>query len=234
MTVSCADCQVRDISLCGSLTDRELETLSSFGRRKIAARGDTLVWAGDASEIVANILSGVLKLSMSTSDGREQIVGLLFPADFIGHPYAEQTDFTITALTDAELCVFSRHQFRNMMEGHSRMERALLQRTLAALDEARGRMLMLGRRSAGEKIAAFLLEMATRSQDGCTKAPLREPLTFDLPLSRGQIADVLGLTIETVSRQITKLKTGGVIALPSIRSVTILNAQALKDMAESG
>lgn len=108
------------------------------------------------------------------------------------------------------------------------MERLLLQRTFAALEEARGRMLMLARSSAGEKVAALLLGMADRAAGSGCSASAAGPVTFDLPLSRGQIADVLGLSIETVSRQMTGLKDAGIVALPGVRAVTIRDRPALE------
>ncbi|CAN5325367.1 Crp/Fnr family transcriptional regulator FnrL [soil metagenome] len=239
VTNICVDCAVRDQSLCGSLTDRELTALNTLGRRQKVTRGETVIWAGDESVVCANLLSGVLKLSASTSGGREQIVGLLYPADFIGRPYAEEADFTVTALTDAELCVFPRKRFETVLEDHARMERLLLQRTFAALDEARSRMLMLSRSSAAEKVAGFLLGMADRAGGTGCRASADGPMTFDLPLTRGQIADVLGLTIETVSRQLTSLKSAGIIALPGVRAVTIrdrvgLQARASANQARPG
>ena len=229
----CADCGVRDQALCGSLTDAELTALNTLGRRQTIARGETMVWAGDDSIVCANLVSGVLKLVASTADGREQIVGLLYPADFVGQPYAEQADFTITALTEAELCVFPRKPFERVLEDHQRMERLLLQRTLAALSDARGRMLTLARSSAAEKVAGFLLDMAARAGTAGCRATPDGPLTFDLPLTRGQIADVLGLTIETVSRQMTRLKSAGVIGLPGGRAVTIADRPGLEQRAEA-
>ncbi|MFH5923551.1 Crp/Fnr family transcriptional regulator [Roseomonas xinghualingensis] len=220
---------MRDISLCGSLTDEELAVLNRLGRPRQLARGETLAWAGSEALVCANLLSGVLKLSAMTADGREQIVGLLYPADFVGRPFAEEVEHSITALTDVELCVFPRKPFEAALENHVRMERLLLRRTLAALDEARARMLMLGRKTAEEKVASFLLDMAGHlggQQKACE-------VTFDLPLTRSQIADVLGLTIETVSRQMTKLKRDGLIGLPSNRLVTIRNRNALRERAES-
>lgn len=229
----CADCAVRDQALCGSLTNAELGALNALGRRQLLPRGHTMMWAGDESVVCGNLLSGVLKLVASTADGREQIVGLLYPADFVGQPYAERADFTITALTDAELCVFPRSPFERVLEDHRRMERLLLQRTLTALSDARGRMLALARKSAGEKVAGFLLDMAVRAAStGCRATP-NGPVTFDLPLTRGQIADVLGLTIETVSRQMTRLKNAGVISLPGGRAVTISDQVALEGLAEA-
>ena len=229
----CADCAVRDQALCGSLTDTELTALNILGQKRNIARGETMIWAGDESIICANLLSGVLKLVAATPDGREQIVGLLYPADFVGQPYAGQADFTITALTDAELCIFPRDAFERVLEDHARMERLLLQRTFAALGEARSRMLMLARNTAAEKVAGFLLGMADRAGSAGCRASDDGPVTFDLPLTRGQIADVLGLTIETVSRQLTKLKAAGIIALPGVRAVTIRDRAALEARAEA-
>lgn len=231
VTNICADCAVRDQALCGSLDDQELKALNTLGQRRTVARGESVMWVGDDSLICGNLLSGVLKLVASTMDGREQIVGLLYPSDFVGNPYNDQVDFTITALTDVELCVFPRHPFERVLEDHARMERLLLQRTLHALGEARGRMLTLARKSAGERIAGFLLEMAARSAGSACQAAPGGPVTFDLPLTRGQMADVLGLTIETVSRQLTRLKEAGVIALPGTRAVTILDRDGLRTRA---
>ncbi|TCH98272.1 Crp/Fnr family transcriptional regulator [Roseococcus sp. SYP-B2431] len=225
----CTECLVRDQSLCSSLSDSELTTLNSIGRPRRLERGETLVWAGDDALVCANLLSGVLKLSASTADGREQIVGLLYPADFVGRPFAKEAEHTITALTEAELCVFPRKGFETALESHAHLERLLLRRTLGALDEARARMLMLGRKTAEEKVASFLLDMAHHLARR-TSSRIAE---FDLPVSRAQIADVLGLTIETVSRQLTKLRRDGVIDLPTSRRVAIRNPSALQSRAEA-
>lgn len=216
---TCAACAVRDSALCASLNDQELTALNILGSRRQLARGETLVWAGDESIICGNLLSGVLKLSASTSDGREQVVGLLYPADFVGRPYSEQADFTITAISDAELCVFPRAPFEQALEDHARMERMLLQRTFAALDEARSRMLSLARMTAAEKVSGFLRDMADRA-GGCRATP-GGPVTFDLPLTRGEMAELLGMTIETVSRQLSRLKEKGAISLMGARGITI-------------
>jgi len=221
----CADCAVRDSSLCASLADHELEALNGIARHKVIPRGQVIVWEGDASNICANIVSGMLKVTSATADGREQIVGLLFPGDFVGQPFRDETSLTVTALSDTDLCIYPRHGFENVLDGHSKLERMLLQRTMAALDDARARMLSLGRKSAEERVSGFLLEMAERcdmtGDDG----------SFDLPLTRGQMADVLGLTIETVSRQLTNLKGAGLIALLPGRGVTILDRFGLRARA---
>jgi CRP/FNR family transcriptional regulator len=207
--------------------------LSLIGRRRNLAAGESLIWEGDESVLVANVIDGVLKLSTGTEDGREQIVGVVYPADFIGRPFGAKTRHSVTALTDAKVCVFSRGDFDAFAAAHPKLEHKLLQRTLAELDRTRQWMLLLGRKSAEEKIATFLLDMSERLVDpGCedkTDKPLDE---FELPFSRQQVGDILGLTIETVSRQMTKLKRDEIIDLPTRRAVTIRDRRALQAMAD--
>lgn len=233
LTDMCDACAVRDRSLCGSLDNFELKALNALGQRRYVKRGQSVARAGDEVLVCGNLLNGVLKLVAPTTDGRDQIVGLLYAADFFGQPYAGETEFDIIALTDAELCVFARPAFERVLDTNQPMERLLLQRTLASLTEARNRIMVLARRSAGEKVAGFLIDMAARAgTEGC-RATSEGPMTFDLPLTRGQIADVLGMTIETVSRQLTKLKTDGIIALVGARAVTISDRAALAARAEA-
>lgn len=227
----CHECAVRDRSLCSSLAPDQLRRLNGISRRQRVARGTTWIWAGDEQLVCANVISGVMKLTASTADGREQIVGMIYPADFIGCPYPGEVPFGITAMTDAELCVFPRAPFQQMLEDHIMLERMLSQRTLSALEEARHRMLMLARRSAGEKVAAFLLDMADRMTPAC-RPGTPKPSGFALPLSRSEIADVLGLTIETVSRQFSKLKAEGLIELPGDRLVSIPDPRRLQERAD--
>ena len=220
MTTHCKTCAVRDRAICAGLDEQGLAELSRIGRIRHLARGETLAWEGDDSIACANLIAGVIKLGASTADGREQTVALLYPADVVGRPYAEETGFTATALTDAALCVFPRRGFERMLDTHPPMERMLLARTLTALDEARQRMLTLGRRSAAERVAGMLIEMSDRLE--------ATGRTFQLPLTRGEMAEVLGLTIETVSRQLTRLKRAGTIALSGARGVAILDRDALE------
>jgi len=224
-TSPCADCAIRNQVLCASLGDLELAKLSRMSHKKHFARGETIIHAGSVSPIFANIVSGVLKLAHTTGDGREAIVGLLFPADFVGRLFGVRTDTDVTALTDVELCIYPRQNFEAALTDFARLERQLLASTLDALDFTREWMVLLGRKSAEERVASFLLVMAQR---------LKTPpgAAFDLPLTRAQIADVLGLTIETVSRQMTRLKAAGVIQMPSVRSVRIIAADTLRDLAE--
>jgi CRP/FNR family transcriptional regulator len=222
---------VRNSAICAALRPDELEALSSLGRKQRVSRGQTMVWEGDDSIIVANVISGVLKVSMSIADGREQIVGVVFPGDFIGRPFGQKSPYSVTALSGAELCIFSRANFDAFARNHPELEHKLLQRTLEELDRAREWMLLLGKKAAHERIATLLLEMSNRlGANGCS-ANQGGLDSFELPLDRQQMGDLLGLTIETVSRQLSRLKSDGVIALPDRRMVAIHDRARLQDIA---
>ena len=227
----CEACLVRNRAICAALAEDELALLSRMGRKQHVTRGQTLVWEGDEALVVANVIQGVLKLSISTADGREQIVGVVFPSDFIGRPFGTESPYSVTALTDAEICIFTRAAFEGFAKDHPDLQHKLLQRTLDELDRARQWMMLLGRKTASERIATLLLEMSNRlgSATCAAIAPFLDE--FDLPMDRQQIGDVLGLTIETVSRQLTKLKEAAMIELPDRRRVVIKDRRGLEQLA---
>jgi CRP/FNR family transcriptional regulator len=225
----CATCVVRNRAICASLNPAELAALGKMGRRQKVRQGQTLLWEGDGAPVVANVLEGVLKLVVSTADGREQIVGVVFPSDFIGRPFGKESPYSVTAMTDAEVCIFNRNNFDDFASTHPDLQQKLLRRTLDELDRARHWMMLLGRKSASEKVASFLLEMSERlSGQGC-QSGARDG--FELPFGRQQIADILGLTIETTSRQLTRMRADGVVDLPSRREIVINDRAAMEDMA---
>ncbi|WP_353227396.1 Crp/Fnr family transcriptional regulator [Novosphingobium sp.] len=228
---SCDTCLVRNRAICAALDNREIAALSAMGRRRSVTAGESLIWEDDDSLLVANVIEGVLKMTTSTADGREQIVGVAYPSDFIGRPFSQTSQTSVVALTDARVCVFSRNDFDRFAREHPELEHKLLERTLAELDRTRAWMMLLGRKTASEKIATFLLDMSDRFGNvGCTT--LHVPAQrFTLPFSRQQVADLLGLTIETVSRQFTRLKIDRVIGLPSRREVEVIDRHALTELA---
>lgn len=204
----CLDCLVRDTSLCSSLLDSELISLSQIGRRRVIPAGQVVSWAGEPSTICANIVGGSLKVTAATADGREQIVALLFPGDFVGQLFEDEASLTVTTLAQTDLCFYPRAAFERTLDDHPRMERVLLQRTMASLNEARGRMLALARETARERVAGFLLDLVDRTGHPVTGGGI----AISIPVSRGEMADFLGLTIETVSRQLSHMKEEGLVA----------------------
>ncbi len=230
---TCERCLVRNRALCASLSEEEFELFKSAARLRHMRHGQTVCWAGEENVVFANVVHGMLKISATSIDGREQVVGLLHASDFVGHPFTSTTHFTVSALTDVTLCVLPRAVLERLVVGNARMERSLYDRTLASLDEARMRIFALSRRSASERVAGFLLSMADQSVGIRCRVLPEGAITFDLPLSRGQIADVLGLNLETVSRQLTRLKQAGVIALPGGRALTIVKRAELCALSDA-
>lgn len=225
----CSACAIRNRAICADLDEAELALLNTLGRQRYLQPGEQLLWEGEEAVLVANVVEGVLKLFTQTGEGKEQILGLAYASDFIGRPFGETTPYGVEALSAAHVCVFRRGDFDRFAREHPRLEHKLLERTLAELDRTRRWMLLLGRMNAEQRVASFLLETADRlAGEGCGGAAAPNA-TFTLPLSRQQIADVLGLTIETVSRQFTRLKADGVIDLPARREVAILGRAELED-----
>ena len=226
----CDACLVRNRAICAALDDTDRQALGREGRIQLVPRGRTLVWEGEDAMLVANVIEGVLKLSTSTSDGREQIVGVVYPSDFIGRPFGERSQHSVTALVDSRVCLLPRAAFDRFAHEHPQLEHRLLNRALDELDRARRWLLLLGRKSATERVASFLLELSHRlAEAGCAGETVLD--SFELPLDRQQIADVLGLTIETVSRQMSSLRAAQVIDLPGRRSLQILDRARLTALA---
>lgn len=223
----CNDCDVRDMGLCGA-AGLDLSALSGIGRRRALSVGQVLTWAGDDNLLCANVVSGILKVTVATADGREQIVGLVFAGDFVGQLFAETSTMTVTALTKSDLCVYPRERFERVLSEVSALEHMLLRRTIASLNDARERMLTLARRGAQERVAGFLLDLVDRT--GMVEAD--GSITIDVPVSRGDLADFLGLTIETVSRQLTRLKVAGAVTLArGGRTIIVSHRTALEAVA---
>lgn len=212
----CAQCAVRDTAICSSLSSDDLGDLQRIGRRRILAKGHSLVWEGDDTTVIANVLSGMLKLSSSDSNGSEQILGLIGPGGFAGYPHGGKAHHNIAALVETEICVFPSESFSRFADDHPEIRVALLDRSLAELDRLRRWMVLLGRGSAAQRVAAVLINFAG---DGIGPR--------SLPLSRGQIAEFAGLTIETVSRQFTRLRTAGIISLPTRDTFEVMDRDAL-------
>ncbi|MEX0345761.1 MAG: helix-turn-helix domain-containing protein [Rhizobiaceae bacterium] len=231
----CETCPVRHHAICSVLENQHCHDLSDIMVHKHFQRGQALWGEEDDAEFIAIVVTGTVKLFKMLSDGRQQIVGLLFPSDCVGRAFSETQQTFAEAATDTELCCFPRRQFEQVLKQHPDLEHALLEKTLNDLDNARNWMIGLGRKTAGEKVASFLSEMARKSElTKCNqhRPPANVPI-FMLPLTRVDIADCLGLTIETVSRNFTKLRADGVIKSVDARTIEVCDPEALARLAEA-
>ncbi len=216
--VLCRSCEARHRGMCGVLDPEQLVQLAKATHKARHQPGAELVGESTEVQSYANVMRGVVKLSKVLEDGRQQVVGLQFAPDFLGRLFSEENLVTAEAASTVDLCVVPRSTLEQMLERNPALERKLMQQTLRELDEARNWMVTLGRKTAQEKVSSLIHLIATQSD------PARDNLnsaSFELPLSRSDIADFLGLTIETVSRQFTKLKQSGVIVMTSSRQVMV-------------
>ena len=233
----CADCNIRYRAVCSTCDDTELTRLEDIKYYRTYDAGQPIMFEGDDMHFVGSVVTGAATLSRTLPDGRTQMLGLMLPSDFIGRPHRDKVGFDVNAIQKVTLCCFRRKPFEALLASTPHIGQRLLQMTLDELDVAREWMLLLGRKTAREKITYLLALIAGRTAElHLTK--LVNGLEFEMPMSREAMANYLGLTIETVSRQMTALRKEGIITLAGTREITIPDMARLKaetgDMAKVG
>lgn len=215
--VNCGDCPIQHRAVCAYCEKSELLILEAIKSYKTYYPGESIIFAGDEMKFVGSVVTGVARLSQTMEDGRKQMVGLLLPSDFVGRPGRNFAAFDVEATTEVTLCRFEQKPFEKMLRDIPHLRERLLDMALDELDAAREWMLLLGRKTAREKIASLMAIIGRRQG----KSDGNNDLAFDLSLTREAMAEYLGLTLETVSRQINALKKDGVITLEKKRHVVI-------------
>jgi CRP/FNR family transcriptional regulator len=226
-SLHCDTCAVRGRAACAALSDSERAELALLGHHRTLERGETLFAAGDDNELCATLISGVLKVGNVDPDGTEHIVSLIHPAGFAGELFAPSAHHDVVALTASELCVFPRPQYERALQRFPDLGRALLRRSSQDLMESRALLAAVTGRTAQQRVAGFLMGLARAAND----TECHPAAEFDLVLTRGEIASLLGLTIETVSRQLTKLEKDGVIRRKGARGIQLEDAARLGKLA---
>lgn len=228
--ILCQSCEARHKGMCGALTPDQLIKLSRHTTKHIVESEQQIAYEGETTVRYSNVLRGVVKLSKLTADGRQQIIGLQFAPDFVGRPFSKENDVAVEAATEVKLCSFPKDVLEKLTTESPELEHRLHEQALKELSEARDWMLMLGRKSAAERIASFLYFIALHIEPESPRGTGSH--LFEIPLKRSDIADFLGLTIETVSRQITKLRQTGVIKIVNNRMVEIPDLKRLHELTE--
>jgi CRP/FNR family transcriptional regulator, anaerobic regulatory protein len=220
----CADCEVRQFSICAALDQPELRELDHLGRHVQFASRETVFAQDEMTTSFYNLRQGVMRLYKLLPDGRRQIVGFALPGDFLGIATSTHHCFSGDAIGPVAVCRFSRTTFAGFIEDKPHLLRRINELVVRELSQAQDHIVLLGRRSAEEKVAAFLISWRDRLVQ--TRGPSKTVL---LPMSRQDIADYLGLTIETVSRTFTKLERDGVIEImpASVRLLDLKRVEAL-------
>lgn len=224
----CGLCEARAVSICNAIEEDQLSKLARASNVVGLAPGEVFRNEGAPPEYLYNIIAGSVKLFKLLADGRRQVVGFLTMGDFIGFGRADATACSAEALTPVRLCRFERGTFHALLDTYPALERRLL--AVASDEVAAGQehMMLLGRLTATERVARFLLARgeASRRVGG-------SQTNFDLPMSRLDIADYLGLTIETVSRVLTKLRRQGLVDFESPRRIVLRDLKAISALADA-
>jgi len=201
------------------------QTLASAALRRVEAKEYVFV-EGDAASHVYRVETGAVALFKVLADGRRQIVGFAYPGDLIGLGAEGEHVMNAQAIKPTRLrCLPMSGLHRSVAQDPS-LGFKLYQVLARELASARDLMLTTGQRSATERVVSFLLAFSRRN-----KRNGHDPAAFELPMTRADIGDFLGLTIETVSRTFTKLKTMGLIELPHSSQVKLIDIDALDNLA---
>ena len=225
-SLACADCPARDRAACSALTEVQRDDLARLGYHRTLRRREALFASGDEN-LCATLITGALKISSFDEHGTERILALVHPAGFVGEMFAPVANHDVIALTDSKLCVFSRKDYEGAVDRFPSLAKALLRRSAEDLFETRTLIELMARRTASQRVSGFLLAMAkAASTSPCHPAP-----HFNLPLTRGEIAGLLGLTIETVSRQLTQLERDSVIVRNGSRGIRLADAKRIEALA---
>lgn len=219
-------CRVRAFAICGALEPHQLADFATASSHVRFKPGQTVCEEGAPADWVFSVTSGVIGLHKALPDGRRQTTGFLFAGDFLGLSSRVVNACGGDAATEVEACRFARTRFETYLESYPGLRKRLLGMTIDELSAAHEHMLLLGRKSARERLASFLLRLSDRATARQMPA---NPLS--LPMRRAAIADHLGLTVETVSRAFTGLARSGVIEMMSPGAVRIASMPALRHAA---
>ncbi len=200
-----------------------LVVLDQFGTTVSVQHDRQLHGQGDQADFCYRILSGCVRTVRLMEDGRRQIGEFLMAGDLLGFDAMGTYDFAAEAVSDVVLRRYPRRMVEALAESNVGLTRRLRDMTAISLRMAHSRMVLLGRKTASERIATFLLEMVER-------LPAGRPHVLDLPMGRTDIADHLGLTIETVCRVLAHLRRDGTVTIER-GSITIRDDDALQQMA---
>lgn len=230
----CGQCPLRQDNSCCVTADSDIEEISNLMVHRKFDSGTEIIHQDEANDIFAFIVEGVVKLTRMLSDGRQQIVGLLTVSDCLGNPFDPTSHDSAECVSDVVLCCFPRHKFAKILQKHPEIEHQLLLRATRDLDEARSWMLSLGQKNAGERIATFLLWLLDKQQHGTIEGSfeMAGPVTIDIPFKRREIGEFLGLTIETVSRQFSKLRAQEAIRISGPHSIEVSDIDVLINLSE--
>lgn len=229
---ACATCEARPFSVCSAIEDKDLARLAMQAHSVHVSPGRSFIEEGDSAEHFFNITAGTAKLFKLLPDGRRQITGFAGVGHFLGLAVSTTYAFGAEALEPMRICRFARSKLKALLEDFPALEHRLLEVAANELVVAQEQMLLLGRKTARERVASFLIaraESQSLQPPSCAR-PGRASVVW-LPMTRTDVADYLGLTIETVSRTFTRLRAERLIETPAASQIVIRNQAGLERLA---
>jgi CRP/FNR family transcriptional regulator, anaerobic regulatory protein len=222
----CDKCEVRAHSACAALNPEEQKRLVDIMTTVEVEAHQAIFNEAEPAHHVFNVTHGAVKIYKLLSDGRRQITGFLFPGDFLGLTHNETYAYSAEALGSTTLCRFPRQKLEGLLDEMPKLEQRLLGMASHELAAAQDQMILLGRKSAKERVVSFLLMLSNAAiRHGQPANPV------SLPMTRNDMGDYLGLSLETVSRALTQLKTSGIIQLLGERQVRLAKPDAMREIA---
>jgi CRP/FNR family transcriptional regulator len=223
---ACPGCPVRSVGICGSLCGSgDADLIGSLSRRMAYPGRSVLMEEGGPGQFAFNVISGTVMLSKTLPDGRRQVLGFAVAGDFLGLSMRDTNGLTAVALGSVEVCRMQRSHLRELALQSSKFMSQLHEMMASELESAHDHMMLLGRRGVEEKIACFLLSLRQRVARRQAISP-----RVDLPMTRQDIADYLGVTLETVSRTLSKMARNRLIVIVP-DGVRLLDIDTLEQMA---
>ena len=223
----CDHCGSRVAGLCQPLDAAALDEISSEAQQMALPAHSAVFREGDPAGRVFTLIDGFAKLTRLLPDGKQQVVGFRFAGDVIGYTTLKNYPFDAELLTDAKICRLDRGQLEALLRRYPKLERRMLDLCVQELTATQEQLVTVGRRSAEARVAAFLLSLVEASR---RRGQPRQVL--EMPMTRADIADFLGLTLETVSRSLTAFRKRGWIREPVHHRVELLDVPAITAMAE--
>ncbi|HJP67984.1 MAG TPA: helix-turn-helix domain-containing protein [Sphingomicrobium sp.] len=224
----CQGCEARGRAVCGVLGCDNLAEFKKLGVTLRLSAGQTLFREGDPASRVFTLTVGSLKLYKVLPDGRRHIVGFMYPGEFLGISIDDEHAFTAEMIEDSQLCSFPRGRFAAFLADHPAMEHELYRMAAHELSAAQQQLVLVGRKTAAERLATFLLLLVERAEHICG----HQTATISLPMSRADIADYLGLTKETVSRILSTFRAARLVRLRAVNQVEIIDRTMLQQVSE--
>jgi len=222
----CSDCRIRSYSFCRCLLEGQLKEFSKVSCEKNFKDKQNIFLQQDEATSLYNITEGNVKIYQLLDDGRIQIIGFLYPGDFFGSYKNGKYNYSADSIGDVRTCVFEQKKLDDYLERNVTLAKELLNQTSHELTLAQDRMSVLGKLDAIERLSKFILNISLqRKRIGWQNNPI------SIPMSRQDIADYLGLTIETVSREISKLKSTNIIKVISSKQIFINDMAKLTNLS---